>query len=96
MIELPVDFPHKPPENYTYEVEEFKRNVISIWLRDHRKYDYNNGKPVRTIWGFYNSKKREYYSPVNSKTVGKVVDVNDTRSYTSMPLNLNPLMSAFL
>jgi hypothetical protein len=95
MIELPVDFPHKPPENYTYEVEEFKRNVISIWLRDHRKYDYNNGKPVRTIWGFWSDKKCEYYSPVNSKTIGKRVDIDKTTPYSAMVLNLNPLMAAF-
>lgn len=96
MIEIPIDFPHKPPKNYTYEVEQFKRNMISIWLRDHRSYDYNNGKSVKTIWGFYDSKKKVYYAPINSKTVGKEVDVRDTRSYTSMQLKLNPLELAFL
>lgn len=96
MIELPIDFPHQPPENYSYEVEKFKTNVISIWLRNHNKYDYNHGASVRTIWGFYNIKKKEYYAPINSKKVGKVVDINETRDYTSMPINLNPLQSAFV
>jgi len=96
MLELPVDFPHKPPKGYSYEVESFKRNVISIWLLHHKKYVYAEGKSVKTIWGFYNFKKQEYYSPINSKTVGKKVDVNDTRSYTSMPIKLSPLELAFV
>ena len=25
------DFTHEPPENYTYEVKEFRRNILSIW-----------------------------------------------------------------
>ena len=90
LTELPNDFPHQPPEGYSYEATDFKRNVVAIWLRDHRKYAYTSDD-VRTIWGFYNGKKGEYYAPINAKKQGKVVDIADTRSYTAMPLNLNPL-----
>ena len=94
-MELPLDFPHQPPENFSYEVQDHKRNVVAIWLRHHCKYSYTNDD-VRTIWGFYNGKKREYYAPINSKKAGKVVDIKDTRNYTAMQLNLNPLERAFL
>jgi len=91
---LPDDFPHQPPKNYSYEVTQHGRNVLAIWLRDHRCYSYTNDD-VRTIWGFYNTKKREYFAPVNAKKPGQLVDISNTRSYTSMQLNLNPLEAAF-
>jgi len=91
-----ADFPHHPPEGYSYEFDEFKRNVVSIWLRCHRKFDYNNGKTTRTIWGFYSTKTGEYFSPINSSTIGACVNITDTRDYTAMPLNLNPLEAAFV
>ncbi len=68
-----AEFPHKAPKNYSYEFEEFKCNVIAIWLRCHLKFDYNNGAETRTIWGFYNSKKREYYAPINASKCGDKV-----------------------
>jgi len=85
------EFPHKAPKGYSYETESFKRNVTSIWLRHHALYDYNLGKSVRTIWGFYNSKTKCYYAPVNSLKVGDKVDITDTTPYTAMPINLTPL-----
>ena len=96
MIELPIDFPHTAPKGYSYEVESFKRNVISIWLRHHKKYVFAEGKSIRTIWGFYNLKQQAYYAPINSKTVGEKVDVRNTRSYTSMPIKMSPLELAFV
>jgi len=96
MIELPPGFPHIAPEGYSYEVEEFKRGYSAIWLRHHYPYIYSGGESVRTIWGFYKAKTDEYYSPVNSKTVGQKVRIEDTRNYTSMPIHLNPLEAAFL
>ena len=36
LTELPNDFPHEPPEGYSYEATDFKKNVVAIWLRDHR------------------------------------------------------------
>ena len=90
MPELPYDFPHQPPEGYSYTVEHFKANVISIWLHHHKDYVYTSD-PVYTIWGYFNTKKGEYFAPINSKKPGKVVDINDTTPYSSMTLNLNPL-----
>jgi len=95
-IDLIPSFVHKAPQNYSYEVEEFKKNVFSIWLRDHRTYDYNNGKSVRCIWGFWSEKKCEFYSPVNSKTIGKKVEFNKTTPYTSMCIKQTPLEAAFM
>ena len=95
MIELPPSFVHQPPEGYSYEVKEFKRNVISIWLRNHSVFSYTSD-PVRTIWGFYNTKTTKYYAPINHKKCGDEVSFSDTRSYTAMQLNLNPLEAAFL
>jgi hypothetical protein len=91
-----VDFPHYPPEGYSYEFEEFKRGVVSIWLRCHRRFDYNNGAATRTIWGFWKQKTNEYFAPVNSKTIGACVNIQDTRNYTAMPLKLSPLELAFV
>ena len=95
-LELPPDFPHEPPKNYTYEVEEFRRNVLRIWCCNHAQFVYNDGAVSKTVWGFYNTKKREYYAPINSKKCGDQVDICDTRPYTAMQLNLNPLEAAFV
>ena len=94
-MNLPDGFPHKPPEGYSYEVKEHKRNMVSIWLRNHASFSYTSD-PVRTIWGFYNTKKGCYHAPINSSKHGNQVDIKDTRDYTAMQLNLNPLMRAFL
>jgi len=87
---------HDPPKGYSYEQVQFKCDVIAIWLLCHRRFDYNHGAPTRTIWGFYNTKTRTYYSPINSKTIGKEVRIENTTPYTSMPLNLNPLMQCLM
>jgi len=96
----PHDFTHQscPPEGYSYEYSEFKRNVVAIWLRNHSTFSYTN-EPVRTIWGMAKRNKNgstTYYAPVNSKKMGKEVRLSDTRNFTAMPLNLNPLEAAFL
>lgn len=95
-MNLPKSFPHSPPEGYSYVVEKFDAKHLRICLHHHRKYDYNNGTSVLTVWGFYNPKTDTYYSPVNGKKVGKVVDILTTRDYTAMPINLNPLEAAFV
>jgi hypothetical protein len=56
-----------------------------------RRYIYNGGAPTRTIWGFYNTKTKQWHAPINSKQIGDVININHTSPYTSMPLNLNPL-----
>ena len=91
-----VPFSHLPPEGYFYSFEEYKSGVISIWLNNTRKFDYNLGKPTKTVWGFYKSKTRKYYAPVNSKTIGKEVDFKNTRNYTAMQIKPSPLDAFFV
>ena len=83
--------PHQAPEGYEYQTVQFKRDVIAIWILCRRRFVYNGGAPTRTIWGFYNTKTKRFHAPINSKTVGDVVQLTNTSPYTSMPLNLNPL-----
>ena len=90
------NFPHKAPDGYYYEIEEFKRGVISIWLHSRNTFTYNNNEPSRSIWGFYSTSKGKYYSPVNSKTVGKEVQIENTRCWTSMPIKQTSLEAAFV
>ena len=90
-LDLITEFNHKAPQGYSDEFEEFKRGIIAIWLYCHRKFDYNNGAPTRTIWGFYKSKTREYFAPINSKTIGACVNIKETRNYSAMPIKQSPL-----
>jgi hypothetical protein len=92
---LDIPFPHNAPKGYRYESEPFKRNVVSIWIHHCRKFDYNLGSDVRCIWGFYNTKTKCFYSPINSKTVGNQVDVTLTSPYSAMIPKLTPLEAAF-
>lgn len=94
-MELPYDFPHQPPEGYSYEVVTFKRNVVAIWCCNHSKFSYNGGAVAKTIWGFYDTKRQQYYAPINSKKLGDVVDINDTRPYTAMQI-LKPMRPTVL
>jgi hypothetical protein len=84
--ELPRNFPHLPPDNYSYEVEDYNTRVVRIVLHHHCKYDYNLGKPVKTVWGFYSPKKQLYYAPINPTRVGDVVNIQKTTPYTAMPI----------
>ena len=90
--ELPVDFTHEPPKNYTYEVVQFKRNIFAIWCCNHSKFTYNDGAVAKSIWGFYNTKTGNFHAPINPKSVGNVVDIESTTPYSAMQLNFsNPL-----
>ena len=91
---MSFDFPHIAPKGYSYEIEPFKRNLFAIWICNHGKFSYTSETP-KSIWGFYNSKTKEYHAPINSSTVGSVVDIENTRPYSAMKLNLNPLEAAF-
>jgi len=76
---------HKCPEGYHYEFEkEFSSKFVRITLHHHRKYDFNLGKPVSTVWGFYNKKTGAFYSPVDSKKPGKMIDIHKTTPYSGM------------
>ena len=91
-----IEFPHKAPEGYYYEQTEFKRNVIAIWIHYERRFDYNLGDAVRCIWGFYNTKTKNYHAPINSGTVGDVVSLERTTAYSAMPIKQTPLESAYV
>jgi len=99
-MELPIDFPHVAPEGFSYKVEQFKKNIDAIWLCHPDKYTFTSD-PVRTIWGFIKYKRikgsssHTYHAPINCNKVGVGVDINDTRVYTAMQLNLTPLEKAF-
>ena len=95
MLELPNDFPHQPPEGYSYKVKPHKRNVVSIWLQHPDHYTYSSYR-VSTIWGFWSSKTGEYYAPINAKKAGDVVDINDTRNYTAMQIKYQGLEGFFI
>jgi len=95
IVELPP-LPYSAPDGYYYKAEEFKRNVISIWLHNTRKFVYNGGDETRTIHSFYNTKTKEYFAPINSKSIGARVNIKDTRNYTAMPINYKGLESFFV
>lgn len=88
------DFPFTAPDGYSYEFTEFNSRLISIWLIHSFPYSYTT-KTVKSIWGFYNWKKKEYYSPINSVKCGNKVNIDDTSPYTAMKLKLTPLEKAF-
>ena len=77
---------HSAPDQYYYEIEEFKRDVVSIWICSRSTFTYNNNEPSKSIWGFFNQKTGKYYSPINSKTIGKEVDIHLTRKWSAMPV----------
>ena len=92
---MTVKFPHKAPPGFYYSQTQFKRNITAIWIHYDRQFDYNNGKSVKCICGFYSQKTKQWHAPVNSSTVGDVVDPVRTTPYSAMQLKLNPLMSCF-
>ena len=100
-MELPLDFTHRAPKHFYYECQTFKSNVDAIWLCNTQSYAYTTDNPIRTIWGFskYKRTKRStthtYHAPINCNKIGAEVDINDTRTYTAMQLNLTPLEKAF-
>jgi len=89
------DFPHVAPNNCYYEYKDFRKNVLSIWLCDRTTYNYTTRSPINTIWGFYNTKTRQYHAPINSKKIGKVVGIDKTSAYTAMQIVCTPLELAF-
>ena len=92
---LPQTFKHHPPEGYSYEVSQFKRDILSIWICNHAKFSYTDKTP-KSIWGFYNRKTKQYHSPINSSKPGDKVSIEQTTPYSAMQLNLNPLMQCLM
>ena len=74
----------------------FKRNIVAIWIHYDRRFDYNLGDAVRCIWGFYNTKTRQYHAPINSSSVGNVVRIENTTPYSAMQLKQTPLEAAYV
>jgi hypothetical protein len=93
-----IDFemPLTAPKGYSYEYTNHNTNLIAIWLRHHEVYDYNLGKSVKSIWGFYSIKKKEYYTPINSNKCGNKVDINNTTPYTAMQIRQTILEKCFI
>ena len=89
-LKFPPNFHHQPPEGYSYEVKPFKRNLLAIWIYNHREFSYTD-QPPKSIWGFYDTKKECYYAPINATKSGDKVNVDNTSPYSSMQLKLNPL-----
>jgi len=75
---------HKPPEGYHYERTDFKSNVSAIWIVNDTLFDYCGCSGIKSIWGFYNQKTKQFHAPVNSKTVGKCVRIENTTPYSAM------------
>ena len=93
LLELPPDFIHEPPKGFHYEVDQFRRNVHRICIVNDGTFSYTDVAP-KSVWGFYNAKSRTYSAPINFSKQGDTVDINKTRPYTAMQLNLNPLEAA--
>jgi len=90
VIELPPEFTHTPPSNYSYEVTQHNKKYLAIWIINHQEFTYTD-TPPRAIWGFYNISKRVFHAPINAKTVGKEVRIEDTTPYSAMRINRNAL-----
>ena len=95
-MELPNGFPHLPPKGYWYEAVRKNATTIAIWTVCDPGFIYNDGVPVRCIWGFYNTKKQQYYAPINSTKQGDPVDINDTRNFTAMQIKYKGLEGFFM
>lgn len=93
---MDLNFPHIAPEGFYYETESFLRNINAIWIHHDCEFDYNLGKHVRCIWGFYNYKTKCYHSPINSTKCGNKVDIAHTTPYSAMIIKKTPLESAFV
>ena len=92
---IDFSFPHTAPKGYSYEIEQFKRNLLAIWICNHGKFSYTDKTP-KSIWGFYDSKAKCYYAPINSSKQGDKVNIEDTSPYSAMIPKLSPLMQAFI
>jgi len=93
---MTIEFPHRAPEGMHYEILPFRINVVSIWIYYDRQFDYNHGKPVGCIWGFYHTKKKCYYAPINSSKCGDQVDIERTTPYSAMIPKQTPLEAAYV
>lgn len=89
-----IEFPHVPPQGYSYDFDTPSRGIVRIWCVNHREFSYTS-EQVRSVWGFYNTKTKKYHAPKNSKQVGDVVDIDNTTPYSAMQI-LKPLAPTVL
>ena len=57
------EFPFKAPDEHWYEVEEFKRNMLAVWLCNNTFWLFKNERGHRTIHSFYDTKKKQWLAP---------------------------------
>lgn len=79
--ELPV----KAPKGYHFEISDHNTRMYRVMLVNERKFEYNNGKKVATIWGFISKRSKEIYAPINAKKVGDLA--TRITPYTTMEIN---------
>ncbi|MBM4179905.1 MAG: hypothetical protein FJ211_11355 [Ignavibacteria bacterium] len=75
---------HKAPNGYHYERTDFKKNISAIWIVNDAYFSYCDCTGVKSIWGFYDSKTKQFHAPKNSETVGNVVNLYKTTPYSAM------------
>lgn len=90
-----MKFPHTAPTHHSYSATEFKKNVLAIWIHNHSQFSYKTESPISSIWGFFNTKTKKFYAPVNHKTMGKEVDIKQTSPYSAMIPKKTVLESCF-
>jgi hypothetical protein len=78
--ELPV----KAPKGFHYQIMDHNTRMYRVMLVHERRYEYNDGKQVATIWGFISKKSNQIYAPVNAKTVGNIA--TRITPYTTMEI----------
>jgi len=91
---MSFEFPHAPPQGYSYDFDTPSRGVVRIWIVNHYQFSYTS-EQVKSVWGFYKPKTKKYHAPVNSKKVGDVVDIDNTTPYSAMQI-LKPLAPTVL
>mgnify|MGYP003109165231 CR=1 FL=1 len=87
---------HRCPKGYEYFMDDFNKTTKRIWIINNRfefSYMEGNGQP-KSVWGFFKPKTGKFFAPINSKKIGKEVDITETTPFSAMQLHLNPLMSA--
>ena len=88
-LSLPDGFPHKPPKITPTK----SHNIGEMFLL----FGYGITVVILILMmmlglsGILQHKTGTYSSPINSTKCGDPVDISDTRDYTAMQLNLNPL-----
>ena len=68
-----MKFPHKCPEGFKYETDQFSKTVIRIWIRN-CKYEFvgcSDPHP-KSVWGFFCQKTKQFKAPIHKDKIGKI------------------------